>query len=134
MTLWKFSYAKWWYITHPWVWVNDLLRNLKWAAQRVFRGYDDTVIWSIDWYLCMYMPIWLRTLKEKKVGYPSSFYENGGEEAWDKVLDEMIAGFEAGFKYADSPFELNNDEIKAVKEQWSKGMDLFKEHFFSLWD
>jgi len=133
MSVWKFSYSKRWYVTHPWVWVEDVIRNLKWAAQRVFRGYDDTVVWSIDWHLCEYMPKWLCTLKENKQGYPADFYENGGEEAWNKVLDDMIAGFEAGFKILNEP-PIDKDEYQALTDRWSSGMELFKEYFFALWD
>lgn len=33
-----------------------LLRKIKWAYQRVTRGYDDTIYWGFNGYFCQFIP------------------------------------------------------------------------------
>lgn len=143
----KFRY----YIKHPLHLWYDLTNPLKWAWQRVFRGWDDRVIWSIDGYLSEMMPQWLRRLKEEKAGIPFSCFEGStteeiekedlavAEKKWHAILDTMIAGFEAGKKLID--YDFMYDDIEEFHKQqfvaevtFNRGMDAFKEHYFSLWD
>jgi hypothetical protein len=36
--------------------MNNILNEIKWAWQRVFRGYDDTIYWGFDGYLEQIIP------------------------------------------------------------------------------
>jgi hypothetical protein len=119
--------------------------ELKWAWQRVFRGWDDRVIWSIDYYLCEMMPQWLDALKEQKHGIPVEFTWSAddtwyyAESEWQTVLKDIKAGFSAYVKLHDVDFKWKNfadlkeksDELQRVFE---RGMKLLTEHFGSLCD
>lgn len=88
----------------------NFLRRLRWAWQRVYRGWDDRVIWNLDWYLAKMLPIWLRQLKAQKHGVPMGLDSAG----WDAVLDDVIAGFEAAHRICGHDFpawdELHEEE------------------------
>src|ERR1035437_3650281 len=60
-------------ILHPWKIVDYCWREVTYAWQRAFRGWDDTVIWSIDSYLAEKIPVWLMELKKDKCGIPGQF-------------------------------------------------------------
>src|SRR5271166_5395135 len=109
-----FKYGNW----YP----SDLYRRAKWFIQRGRRGYSDRDLWSFSTRLNVMLPEVLRYLREHKHGTPiefcidqdifSSNYGNeiedeaGGvprHERWNKVLDKMIAGFEAGVRCEDMP-------------------------------
>jgi hypothetical protein len=110
------DYRPRYYLTHPWEVFSELYLELKWAWQRVFRGWDDRVIWSLDYYLCEHLPQWLRMLKEDKQGCPVEMFsdpyktEYSDEEfdeakkRWDDLLEEMAQGFEAGKDYIENNF------------------------------
>jgi len=149
-------------LLRPHMLAREAYLRLKWAWQRVFRGWDDRVIWSIDHHLCEMLPVWLRELKKNKRGVPVSFHENGWEQAWDCVLDEMILGFGAGEKIIRSelPIYKEMDEacpscgfkefsdrvdefggIKQIEKEYAElydifneGFEKFREYFFNLWD
>jgi len=108
--------------------LEELFRHLKWAWQRAYRGWDDTVVWSIDYYLAQYMPIWLRKLKEDKKGIPIGLTE----EEWSVILYKITTGFEVAYKIIEMDYDGHGQEIAYKK--FEEGMDLFKEYFFSLWD
>jgi len=43
--------------------MKNILRELKWAYQRVFKGYDDRVFWDLDVYFLRIIPalkIWCK--------------------------------------------------------------------------
>lgn len=108
-------------------WVNHWLCNpskvyydLKYAYQRLTRGWDDRAVWSIDYWLDDKMPAMLRKLKQDKHGIPTSMFdglpvnEYGyhdepemeiAEARWNEVLDKMIAGFEASARVKDGTYE-----------------------------
>jgi len=123
-----FGYTPSYILLRPWKLLEELFRHLKWAWQRVYRGWDDTVVWSIDYYLAQYMPIWLRKLKEDKKGIPIGM----SEEEWDIVLYKITTGFEVAYKIIEMDYDEHGQEIAYKK--FEEGMDLFKEYFFSLWD
>lgn len=160
----------------------ELLRETKFAWQRVIRGWDDTVWWSLDDYICRVCLHSLKQLRANGYGYPS---EMKSPEEWDKVLDQMIDGFAAAdeiindtekfpvWKERDRRWkELHSDdswvlwekamdsefyemkthidmekieadldfwnqhqrEYNAAMERFNRGINLFKEYFFALWD
>ena len=141
---------RFWYHAHHMIEfvTYEVPHEIKWAWQRVFRGWDDRVVWSIDTHITDYMPTWLEQLKRDKMGIPldmfvpEDFEEDGNtkEEAegpalerWISVLDQMIEGFKAAqllqeYDYSDD-FEYDN-----LNRSFQRGMKLFTENFFNLWD
>lgn len=148
MTKILFGYTPSYILLRPWKLFEEIYSELRFAWQRVFRGWDDRVIWSLDYYLIENMPVWLTKLKKNKRGVPFSLFTeeelsdpNGiSEEAeerarndWDFILDLMINGFDAAKWIIDHAFDKDFTEEMAY-DDFNRGMDLFKEYFFSLWD
>ena len=119
--------------------IEAIPREIKWAWQRVFRGWDDRVVWSIDIYLNKNMPLWLDKLKKTKQGVPVVMFpddysgndvviEKEDKEKWDRELDKMIMGFKA------------NDNLCFVKcsesdeALWKEGIESFVKYYNNLWD
>ena len=143
------SYA----VLHPWVILERMWLEIKLAWQRVFQGYDMTVVWSIDYHLAKFIPIWLMELKVIKNGIPGSCFgedflmgngdmtdeqEERAEEKWNSILDEIAEGFIAYNKMEEN-FEF--DEEKGYKECYAemrvklkRSFDLMYEYFGNFWD
>lgn len=104
---------------------EELHRTIKFGFQRMFRGYDDSAYWSLDYYL---VEIALPVLKEYrngvKMGYPAHL--NSPEE-WDAIMDKIIDAFQL----------MKDDKVgifaDANYEKVSEGLELFGKHFRSLW-
>ena len=140
MKVWGLVYANHYYFTHPWVWLGDVLDNVRWAWQRVFKGYDERVAWSIDWHLVEVMPLWLDELIDgvkKMGGTPMDFvdlYDNEeqAETAWIETLEEIRNGFLAGADVLNLEWD-NVEEYNELMKRAEHGLELFRKHFFSLW-
>jgi len=133
------DYAAHYTLSHPWVVFGYVADHIHWAWQRVFRGWDDRVIWSIDWYLARKLSAWLRQLKVLKHGVPMFCFEdmsdnspNALEKAtikWNAEIDTMIVGFEAAIRITEHEDTYDEDMAK-----FTAGMRSFTEYFFDLWD
>jgi hypothetical protein len=127
----SFPYNTKWYLTHPWLFVDNLFRNIKWAFQRVFRGWDDKSVWDINYFLTDILPPMIKKLD--KQGYPASLCKEGltdeeGERIWQDILNKIVLGFEAAERIQS--FKKNNykEDIKLFRE----GLGLFTKYFFDL--
>ena len=140
-----FGYNWAYLLTHPWKIIEGVYYKLKYAWQRVFRGWDDTAIWSIDYYLSKQLSEMLPVLKEKKPGIPLSMFpadmELGAEteeqvkeagEKWDAVLDEMTEGFAYHYEYETNI--LPYSEYDAMKKKLDRSLELLKKYYEALWD
>lgn len=137
-------------LSHPWKIIEEFFREIKWAYQRIFRGWDDRVIWSIDYYLSEVIPQWMDTLKKEKRGIPiemfnpddwdkkNSCYKDGTEdiasEKWDKILEDIRNGFLANKKIHDDDLWTNKPEYDKLNDVFNEGFDLFKKYFGNLWN
>ena len=144
------GYAPFYTLTHPWVIIRFLKNNIKWGWQRLFRGWDDRVIWSIDWYLTRHIPVWLKQLKEQKHGVPNEAflpedwdekigdYKPGkfeeAEARYNQVLDDIIAGFESHQKIEDESYWIKDPEYAPLQAKFENGLELFKKYYHTLWD
>ena len=88
------------YVINP---LREIYYDCKYGFQRMFRGYDDTEIFSFDTCLLEKLPIMLQQLYETKHGYPMLYNiqgsigtekynltSNKSEIVWDKILKDMI--------------------------------------------
>lgn len=125
---------------------EDIQDQIKWAIQRVQNGSDERVSWSIDYYLNENMPTWLENLKTNKgtpgklftddeMNNPEGISDEASERAykeWISILDAMIAGFKSAKEIEENWIPKTEDN--ELWKSYNKGMDLFKEYYFSLWD
>ena len=74
---------------------KQLKRELKWAWQRVKRGYDDQIFWSFDHYLDQIIIKDLQWMLENRNGSPvlDGWTEDDCHEKWTEVLKEMLYYF-----------------------------------------
>lgn len=113
--------------------------EIKYAFQRMFRGYGDDETFSIDYaFLDKYTKI-LKQFRTYEHSYPSQF---DSYDDWAKVLDEMISYFELSddhhTAYCQDDFEYNYADFK-YNEQLAfyykhKALDVFIKYFDDLWD
>jgi hypothetical protein len=132
-------------ITHPWIIFEHIYYELKYAWQRIFRGWDDRAIWSIDYYLSELIPELVLELKEITHGVPWAMFPKdvvAGEETsedmeiasenWDKTLEKIAEGFKYFHK---NVYEVSSiEEINILQEKVNESFELLSEHFMSLWD
>ena len=111
-----------WNSKPKYVWSNiqDFFYWIKAFFQRGWRGWADCDTWGMDGYLLEIMLPMIKHLKETKHGYPGTLTE----ERWDKIMDKMISGLEAGNRV----FE--DDYIDKIQPDWLnevKGEDLLEQ-------
>lgn len=139
----KFSYA----ITHPLIILELSADEIKYAWQRIFKGYDERVSWSIDCYLAKMIPKWIYDLRNaKEPGIPQSFFDkyslqeddNYSEEdekeahkEWHSVLIEIENGFKDYLKLDE--IEFDDPERKNMEKRFERAFDLLREHWNELW-
>ncbi len=100
-----------------------MIDKIRWGWQRLTRGWDDRVIWSIDIHLARMIPIWLQALKEDKMGVPSNLCTKSvedGEEIWDDILDTIIKGFLAAQRIQNLDFPILKELRELEKERFGK--------------
>ena len=114
-----FPYRLWYRIVDSW-------DNTIAFFQRGKRGYADKDVWNFDYYLAKVILGGLKLLKETHSGYPTKLTD----EKWDKILTEMIEGFENRINVESYEEYL----IKNGENKLNKSLQLFAKHFGSLWD
>jgi hypothetical protein len=139
-------------LSHPWKIAEYIWYEIYYAWQRVFRGWDDRIIWSIDWHLAESLPVWLREFKKNKTGVPSMMFHEGDEivhedgsvfpsdetidlakKEWDEILDKIIVGFESYIKHEEYGFKTPEEEAELVRK-FEEGFDLFHKYWGCFWD
>lgn len=128
--LWHYSYNNWYYVKHPHVFIRDTYLMIKWFFQRGYRGYADCDVWSIDGYLLSWLPEALTVLTKNQHGYPANM---SGPEEWEDILNAMISGLKSANKSLMLEGETPEDN-RRLYEAGEVGLDLFRKHFYSLWD
>lgn len=135
------------YVTHPHKLIEELFLKVKWAFQRMFRGWDDTYTWSLDYHLAKIIIPAIEKLRENAQGYPISFaelkvkgiYDPSDEEEterleeWKDVLDKISRGFKAYIRIEEWDW-LDEAELEALEETFKCGMELFVKHYSDLWN
>lgn len=87
----NFPYSTYYYIRHPWKWIEHLCNNIKMAYQRIKYGYCYTDVYNIDHYLLEILPRMLRELALED-SHPCSFQTI---EEWHNWLESMADVFES---------------------------------------
>jgi hypothetical protein len=137
-------------LLHPWKISEYYWQELIYAWERVTKGYDRRVIWSIDWYLSEMIPKWVMELKKTSYGIPSEMFEDsdwdndkceyipGAEDRavkkWHDILDQIALGFECHNLINKESLWIQSVGYSELNAEFEKGFDLFKKHFGSFWD
>lgn len=105
----------------------DVFQKIKFGFQRMFRGYDDTLLWNTNDYIAKLMLVGLKHLRENGHGFPPDL----DEDTWNKYLDEMIYGFECYMTVYE-----NNDfsNYSICMERFTHALNLVTKYYHQLWD
>ncbi|MFA6270914.1 MAG: hypothetical protein WC657_06950, partial [Candidatus Paceibacterota bacterium] len=111
------------------------LRPIKHAWQRVTRGWDDSVLWSLDCYLAERMMEWLPLMKDHPSGLPMWCFDRPGDNSdaswaqarakWGAIVDQMIDGWKAANEIIDFDYPVSYEDSHA---RYHAGMEVFVEH------
>lgn len=106
------------------------MRKIKYAYQRIVRGYDDRAKYSLyNFIVEISIPI-LKEYRNNDAGYPGIF---NSKEEWNVILDKIIFAFEIIKKdeywYSENRKTYKKD-VKTIKE----GLSMFSKYFMQLWD
>jgi hypothetical protein len=137
-------------------WFNHLKTNIhiakneiKWAYQRLFSGWDDTVIDGIDYYLDYKFPEWIDTLIKSNPSVPSSFFDNtdfdeeGGlpdksfikaQKRYFIILNQISDGFKAHKEIIENNYYLGLEEYNDRMKKFENSLDLLKIYYQDLRD
>jgi hypothetical protein len=115
-------------------WFNEMYYEIKYGFQRMFRGYDDKMLWGTYYEISKIMIEVLKWNKEHKQGY--GYIEELGidasiedlEKKWNEIYDRMIVGFKIIID-DERLIPLPEDEAK-IKD----ALELFAKYFRNLWD
>ena len=109
----------------------------KYLLQRIFRGWSDDELWSLDYTLGKIISKYLKLFKAlNRMGYPiglnSKFIPDDStideqakefEGKWEQILDDMIYGIDYLTRHDDRETDLlNSMGIKFVKDPGSKNI------------
>lgn len=116
---------------------SDLWYEIKWAYQRVFRGWDDRASWGLHSHLeDIIIPIIHEWVKFKH-GAPMGITEG----QWTDVLRDIQDGFVAakeigGLDYIEEKMDEKEKQeaYDSCMRRFNKGMILFHRYYFNLWD
>lgn len=108
--------------------ITDLKYKIKWAWQRVVRGYDDRLFWSMAEYLDPMVVAHVKNQRGQSHGHPA----NLTEKRWNKVLDTILKGF------VEEPDILKNGHTTASWRKYHKdrteALVLLAYYWDNLWD
>ena len=112
--------------------IKVLGRDIKYAIlavfQRTFRGYADTDLWRLDYFLATKILPPLKAFRKQKLSsYPGNEIKTPKE--WLKALDKMIYSFEFIIKDGEGDVKYPKDITKITE-----GLELFGKYFRALWD
>lgn len=105
-----------------------VIKRIAYGFQRMFRGYDDIALWSLDDAICKLSYDIIKSYRHSRNGSPviDGATEENCHEQWDGVLDSMIQQLEIVIKD-----DYNSDEQLDAK---NKFFELLSKYHYGLWD
>lgn len=104
-------------------------RAMKFKEQRMTRGFDDSETWNLDMTIAKFLVPRLKAFKECENGHPAGM----SEKKWDKILDEMIEGFELHCTKDEWEFDMDINTRNEKKAKVDKALKHFSKYFHDLW-
>ena len=111
------------YGRNPLEYIKYFGKQLKWAYQRITRGYCDADTWDLDYYYANLIGVTLKHLADNTISYP---YDSDPEE-WKAYLTDLGNVF----------LSINNDELLTYEERQKlveEGFNRIRDNYFDLWD
>lgn len=140
---WRWYNWLWWFLRYGlWRYLSDILLHTKSFFQRGWHGWSPMDTWDFFGYLSTVIKEGLIHLKKYQHGHPGDL----SDEQWNKILDEMINAFALAEAismderegYMPKLSEEKQRKYKCLRKEENdgmrRGMNLFVEHFFALWD
>lgn len=106
-----------------------ICRPMRFVAQRLTKGWDDSDTWSLDLTIAEFVLPRLKRFKEVNNGYPG----NMTAAQWDEILDKMIYAMEMIACDDITYNKADVEEIKDIGNRVDEGCRLFGEYFQGLW-
>lgn len=120
---WNWGRAKRYYLTHPWVWVKDLIRNIKDICMRARYGFTWADIWNFDHWFLHVAPQMLHHMAEHGSAYPGREPFTTPEK-WHDWLHEMADLLESGNEdWQDQHNEYYEEYINDLHNSWERWKD-----------
>lgn len=144
-----FGYSLRYIFLRPHIIIKEIGLRIKWAYQRVVRGWDDRAVWSIDVWLSEMLPPMIHKLRTGKNGVPFIFlpdYVDGKEfsnyqieissRIYLEQLKMLAKGIEDIGKISDPvPDGVDfKEEHERRQKNFEETMRLFTKLMFTLWD
>lgn len=115
----KFGYYKLFRLSN----IKQFFRNMKFAYQRITKGYCEPDVWDMDVYLQYLLPDMLRELAETTHGWPQS-KEFPNFEDWQEYLREIALHFENSREDNSTEIEREEDEAFEKILKYREGLSL----------
>jgi len=131
--------------------IKYLPENTKFFIQRIFRGYGDDDLWSLDYWMLkkIHKPFkaFVKSQKENGHGYPARLMKkeidiiskgkDRGFNDWIKILEQIEEAMDLqwlDYSCDDKWFNMNSEEHRIAYDKINKGWKLFGEYFGDFWD
>lgn len=114
LNVFEWPYRPRYYLTHPWKWFGQLGRNLRWAYQRIVRGYADIDVCDMDRYLTRIIPPMLRAMADEKVGAYPGCEPYDTWEKWQAWLRQTA------------------DTVESLQEDWAETKNEYDDAYFNM--
>jgi len=122
--------------------IEDGIRAVRFAWQRVFRGYSDDAVWGLDSYLTdIVLPVLKQYRKDKRgIPFVDGFEDKPFEDQvveWNRILDVMINSFQKMYDEdnGDGNWIIHNKEWHIENNrQIQEGLQYFGRYYRNLWD
>jgi len=102
--------------------IKSIFRSIRFFFQRMFRGFDDSETWNLDYTISKMILPKLKRFKKVSITVPVGLTE----DEWNDHLDKMIFAFERSSSKS-------RYETTTGWEKHQEGLDLFAKYFSSLW-
>lgn len=103
-------------------------RILQHRSQRSRRGFSTYDVWNLDGFLAQTIADTIAHLRDHGHGYPGNV---SGEEEWNDILTRIEVPLRS---WAEHHYDMDLDEEDRWMSRCNEALELFREHFFSLWD
>lgn len=131
-----------WYLPGMWmVWrlrhkARDVQLAIRFAYQRVFRGWDDRAVWSTDTVLAKNLGAQLVELSRIAHGYPGKgdYPVDSTNESFERWVADLKTHGEALIAYSELQYELDGDDWDALYEPAQEALRWVADNLGSLWD